>query len=112
MRVGSEYRENRGVRGLYARSGAWPGASGDIVEDGYVKPRPGATFRRYSPFDFYDDDTLTEPIHVQLANIVRTTPEGDLTIDPDRMLHFVQEYGLLGIGWRSWGRYRGSDGFW
>jgi hypothetical protein len=46
---------------IFPRTRSWRVARNYVLEDGYIKPAPGTKFREYKPFDFYDDDLLTEP---------------------------------------------------
>src|SRR5689334_17261398 len=94
------------LNALFPVNYEWPVADRYVWQDGYLKPRPGAKFRKYAPFNVIADGSTTEPLYVRLANTLRSR-DGDFRVDPIALENFVAEFGLLGLGWRYAGRIEG-----
>ena len=89
------------IKDIFGYTTKWPVASKYIIEEGYIKPDPDATFKYINPFDYFEADNPSEAIHYKLANLYKRN-EGDShpIISQKGLLEFVSEFGLLGLGRR------------
>ena len=88
--------------------GYWWRAEEYVLEDGYIKPAPGARFMRYDPWDHYravrqhgkQEDPAPYQELLRLANIRFVFEAGRFVVEADdgqRILAWCNRYGLLGV---------------
>ncbi len=89
------------VKDIFRYTTKWPVASKYIIEEGYIKPDPNATFNYINPFDYFEADNPSEAIHYKLANLYKCTDGNSHPIISQKgLFEFVSEFGLLGLGRR------------
>lgn len=89
--------------------GYWWRAEEYVLQDGYIRPAPGAAFVRYNPWDYYrlarqhgkQEDLTPYQELLKLADIRFVfTDNNRLAAEPDdarRILDWCNRYGLLGV---------------
>lgn len=88
--------------------GYWWRAEEYVLQDGYIRPAPGAAFVRYDPWDHYrlarqhgkQEDLTPYQELLKLADIRFVFNQGRFVVEADdaqKLLEWCNRYGLLGV---------------